>query len=289
MPRLFVLSGDDLGRTYDFTGPVVLGRGEGADVRLRSVAVSRAHARLEPTGAGGWRVVDLGSRNGVLVDDVRVAEAPLTDGTVFRLGELELRFRSEGQAVGEAGSLPSASVEPGAAEAKVSAPEPADLDPDGGLELEGGLQLEGDWEEVVPPPNRPTRAAAPPPQPQARQGGRAADRPAAAPTAGPAAEREARRAELLRRAGIAPPPRGVTTSGKPVLQYHRAAGGGGVLGSDLAQAPWWQRVLVGAIAVAALVGLVYGAVTLTRTLRQGNAPAVDPAEAEDTTFFGGDR
>ena len=79
MPRLYVLSGDDLGRTFDVDGPTVIGRGERADVRVRDASVSREHARLEPSeGPGGtaqgWRVVDLGSRNGVFVDGARVRE-----------------------------------------------------------------------------------------------------------------------------------------------------------------------------------------------------------------------
>jgi pSer/pThr/pTyr-binding forkhead associated (FHA) protein len=51
MPTLFVLSGNDVGRSFYFDGPVVLGRVQDVDFTLRSVSVSRRHARLEPVGA----------------------------------------------------------------------------------------------------------------------------------------------------------------------------------------------------------------------------------------------
>jgi len=42
--------------------------------------VSRAHARMSCTAGGEWRVVDLGSTNGVLLNGRRVAEAMLAEG-----------------------------------------------------------------------------------------------------------------------------------------------------------------------------------------------------------------
>ena len=117
MARLYVLSGDDIGRTYDLSGPVVLGRSKAADVVLRHPTVGREHARMSPV-EGGWSIEDLGSRNGLQVDGARVQRALLGDGQVFVVGGLELRLRlstpEEEEALRAAvrAAVPVARVEP---------------------------------------------------------------------------------------------------------------------------------------------------------------------------------
>lgn len=106
MPTLFVLSGDDVGRSFDFDGPVVLGRIKDVDFTLRSASVSRRHARLEPVD-GGWELVDLGSSNGTSLRGRRIERARLSDGDVLRLGDCEVRFRCEAPVVREAPSAAS--------------------------------------------------------------------------------------------------------------------------------------------------------------------------------------
>jgi pSer/pThr/pTyr-binding forkhead associated (FHA) protein len=129
MPSLYVLSGDDAGRSFDFAGTVVLGRVKGVDWILRSSSVSRRHARLEPV-EDGWELVDLGSSNGTSLGGRRIERVRLTDGDVLRLGDCELRFRSDAPATNE----PVASIEP----------EPEED------ALETELELEGDWEDAAP-------------------------------------------------------------------------------------------------------------------------------------------
>ena len=74
------------GRARLLAGPVVIGREPGPDgVALPDPEVSRRHARLERVESG-WRLTDLGSRNGVLVDGVATREATLDDGAVVRIG-----------------------------------------------------------------------------------------------------------------------------------------------------------------------------------------------------------
>jgi len=78
---------------YELTGPVVVGRGRDCDVVIRDSKVSRHHCRIEPTGDGGWRVQDLGSRNGIVIGGQAVTEATLVDGDRLWLGrEIRLRF-----------------------------------------------------------------------------------------------------------------------------------------------------------------------------------------------------
>jgi DNA-binding NtrC family response regulator len=78
--------------------PVIIGSGEDADVFLDDDTVSERHAEVRPT-AHGWVVRDLGSTNGVRVDDVRVIEAVLDDKRRLRLGESELSFQLAGDEV----------------------------------------------------------------------------------------------------------------------------------------------------------------------------------------------
>jgi predicted component of type VI protein secretion system len=72
----------------------VVGRGRDCDIVIRDSKVSRHHCRIEPTAdGGGWRVQDLGSRNGVVIGGQAVTEATLADGDRLWLGrEIRLRF-----------------------------------------------------------------------------------------------------------------------------------------------------------------------------------------------------
>lgn len=76
--------------------PVVLGRDPHCDVVLEDDRVSRRHARLEPTAAtietAGWRLTDLGSKNGTALDGVPVATGPLGERSWLSLGGLLARF-----------------------------------------------------------------------------------------------------------------------------------------------------------------------------------------------------
>src|SRR5687768_481481 len=55
------------------TRSMTIGRTDGNDIVIHDSAMSRQHARVEPTDTG-IAVVDLGSLNGVFVDDERIVE-----------------------------------------------------------------------------------------------------------------------------------------------------------------------------------------------------------------------
>src|SRR5260221_6003531 len=92
MPRLYILSGPDLGKSVDVVDGATMGRTVEWAVYLRDAPVSRTHARLE-RAADGWKIVDTQSRNGVSVRGERVPAAALGDGDEFQIGEVHLRFR----------------------------------------------------------------------------------------------------------------------------------------------------------------------------------------------------
>lgn len=80
---------------------LTVGRESGNDVVLLDPSVSRRHATIERT-AEGYRIVDLGSGNGILKDGERVAGLDIKSGTVVTLGEYTLRFELDAPATGAA-------------------------------------------------------------------------------------------------------------------------------------------------------------------------------------------
>jgi pSer/pThr/pTyr-binding forkhead associated (FHA) protein len=70
----------------------VMGRGEQATLMLDSEEVSRAHAKLTRTD-GEYTVEDLGSRNGIMLNGLKVHAAVLRDGDEIQLGDVTLTYR----------------------------------------------------------------------------------------------------------------------------------------------------------------------------------------------------
>ena len=91
-----MLRGLEIGLTYRVADErVLLGRGADAEVVVTGEGASRRHAELVRNATGSIRLVDLGSRNGTLVNGVRVRSAVLEDGDRIRIGDTELDFRYE--------------------------------------------------------------------------------------------------------------------------------------------------------------------------------------------------
>lgn len=82
------------GRTYGGTAPsTIIGRERTpGGIVLHDPNVSRRHAELTHDGRV-WRIRDLGSTNGTLVNDVDVESCVLRDGDLITLGLLNLEFR----------------------------------------------------------------------------------------------------------------------------------------------------------------------------------------------------
>lgn len=82
------------GRTFTGSAPTaVIGRERSqAQIVLRDPNVSRRHAELRFDGRD-WRIADLNSTNGTLVNDVDVKECVLRDGDLITVGLVNLEFR----------------------------------------------------------------------------------------------------------------------------------------------------------------------------------------------------
>jgi Protein of unknown function (DUF3662)/FHA domain len=82
------------GRSVPLTQPeVTIGRLPECDVVVEDPGASRQHARVRRTD-GGFVLVDLGSTNGTLVNDVAIQEHVLENGDRITIGETILEFRS---------------------------------------------------------------------------------------------------------------------------------------------------------------------------------------------------
>ncbi len=71
-----------------------IGRGQGSDVFVPDVDVSRCHADIR-WERGGFIISDLGSANGTLVNGERIVERTLLHGDEIRVGSVTLGFRVE--------------------------------------------------------------------------------------------------------------------------------------------------------------------------------------------------
>ncbi|HEY3885452.1 MAG TPA: FHA domain-containing protein, partial [Vicinamibacterales bacterium] len=74
------------GRELRFSNGFYIGRDPSCEVQLADTQVSRRHAEIY-RAKGQWLIRDLQSRNGLLVNGARVADAPIGTGVVVQLGE----------------------------------------------------------------------------------------------------------------------------------------------------------------------------------------------------------
>ena len=89
---LVIVSGGAEGTEYDLDQPKLsLGRGPGVDFEFDDSAMSREHAVIE-FAEGGFRIRDLGSTNGTLLNGDDVKSKGLTHRDRIQLGEHVFQF-----------------------------------------------------------------------------------------------------------------------------------------------------------------------------------------------------
>lgn len=105
LARLAIRKGPNAGVELPLAEPVAMvGRSAESDLPIDDDSVSTRHARIDYE-RGGWRITDLSSANGTLVDGVKLVPnvpAPLGDGSTVRFGGVETRFASVADADPEA-------------------------------------------------------------------------------------------------------------------------------------------------------------------------------------------
>ena len=95
--KLVAVSGRNLGAELVLRGEVsTLGRGPGVDFALDDPSMSRQHAAIEYAG-NEFRIRDLGSTNGVLLNGRPVQVNELRHGDRIEVGSQEFQFLIEAQ------------------------------------------------------------------------------------------------------------------------------------------------------------------------------------------------
>ena len=89
-----VLVDHDSGRSlrqWVLSPPVVVGRCPTADITIDDASISRRHCQFLFDPYGSLMARDMGSKNGVIVDQRRVEKANVRPGTEVRIGLVTLR------------------------------------------------------------------------------------------------------------------------------------------------------------------------------------------------------
>ncbi|MBD66733.1 MAG: hypothetical protein CME62_16115 [Halobacteriovoraceae bacterium] len=101
--RLICLTGEKKGNAYFILDKkrVVLGRSETADIKVVDLKSSREHAEIIQVG-DDFILTDLGSQNGIVVNDLKVKQHVLSDGdkiiigkTVYKFSKIEVKQKVE--------------------------------------------------------------------------------------------------------------------------------------------------------------------------------------------------
>jgi hypothetical protein len=93
-----VCMGPNVGHKYPLKAVTLLGRSESADITLADDRVSGRHCEVART-ATGYRVKDLGSSNGTLVNAQKITETELREGDLVQVGYTVFKFQSGGPRV----------------------------------------------------------------------------------------------------------------------------------------------------------------------------------------------
>ena len=106
-PRLVVLNTDFAGREFICNRTEMkIGRTDDNDIALDHRSLSRTHCKVVREESGEWRVVDMQSANGLMVNGESYAQVTLRPGDVIELGHVKLKFVGPGDQV----SVPSSST-----------------------------------------------------------------------------------------------------------------------------------------------------------------------------------
>ena len=88
-PYLVSITGEEFKITKSVTN---IGRGEDADVQIDDTSVSRLHCAI--VLGSEILIRDLGSTNGTMVDGTRATEMILRDGSIIKIGNITLTYKS---------------------------------------------------------------------------------------------------------------------------------------------------------------------------------------------------
>jgi len=94
VPSLFVIRGNDQGTRFELEGSVItIGRDSSNKVQLHDAGVSRHHAEIRRV-ENRYRLIDLNSSNGTIVNGKRIQEHWLNSGDQIQMGRTLMLFTS---------------------------------------------------------------------------------------------------------------------------------------------------------------------------------------------------
>ena len=106
--KLLIKGSDGSEREFELPAKAItIGKADENHLRITDGSISRKHAMIEPNG-GGLVIKDLGSLNGIFVNDQRIGEQGhlLRDGDQIEIGRTKMVFRSETVAVNKPAPVP---------------------------------------------------------------------------------------------------------------------------------------------------------------------------------------
>ena len=90
--RLVCLTGSSKGESFVLAGNrIIIGRGDKADIRLNDTKASREHAEITKVG-NAWVATDLGSQNGIMINENKVTQGQLNEGDKLIVGQTVFKF-----------------------------------------------------------------------------------------------------------------------------------------------------------------------------------------------------
>ncbi len=90
--RLVTLTGSTKGEAFVLLGNrIVIGRGEKTDVKINDAKASREHCEITRVG-DTWVATDLGSQNGVMINDKKITQQALIEGDKLIVGQTVFKF-----------------------------------------------------------------------------------------------------------------------------------------------------------------------------------------------------
>lgn len=99
-PRLVVLNTDFAGREFPITRTEMrIGRTDDNDIAIDHRSLSRTHCKVVREDSGEWKVIDMQSANGLMVNGESYAQVTLRIGDVLELGHVKMKFVAAGDAV----------------------------------------------------------------------------------------------------------------------------------------------------------------------------------------------
>jgi pSer/pThr/pTyr-binding forkhead associated (FHA) protein len=102
--RLICLTGANKGESYVLIGSrIVIGRGDKTDIKLNDTKASREHVEVTKVGEK-WVATDLGSQNGIVVNDKKVTQQTLSEGDKLIVGQTVFKF-AKVEVAGKAGKV----------------------------------------------------------------------------------------------------------------------------------------------------------------------------------------